>query len=136
MFKKFYGHKIRVYDGESNCSMCGKKHKHIFEIDGEKYGIECAKKRLDINLKAPSWLYELANNYIEDELKDYPQRLEEPDRPNFEMGFWELGDGISWSGDPSEYALWSKTVTFFGKKVNVSAQYEINAYLDYAFDNY
>lgn len=43
----------------------------FFEIDGKPYGSSCANKIIGKELTAPVWLYELAETWFQDEMKDF-----------------------------------------------------------------
>ncbi len=123
---------IRIYDGESNCTVCGRKHKHIYEIDGIKYGIQCAKKVLGVEIKSPVWLYELANKYIDKNINEYDISFTGVD--DFQTNFWNENN-TNYDYSKPKKGVYMSAVKVNGKNVSVDMQFEIVDYLKKAFYN-
>lgn len=123
----------KIYLGESKCTTCGKKHKKIFEIDGKPYGSSCAKEVLGKELNAPIWLYNLADEYIQEYgIED----AKTSDIDSFEVNFWNtlpVNNGTMlgklYRGGMFESYVYNKTVKINGKSVKVDWQHEIVEYI-------
>lgn len=116
---------VKIYLGEANCTTCGKKHKKIFEIDGQPYGSSCANEILGKNLTAPVWLYELAEEWVLEEAENYKEQISE-DYEDISVNFFnEYETDNNYDGQK----LWNRSIKVNGKNVKVDWQYEIHDYL-------
>lgn len=91
-----------IYIGDAKCTECGKKHKKVFEIEGKPYGSSCAKTILGKELNAPIWLYQLAEEYVQNygiEQEDIKNGIIE----DFEVNFWNTRKGLSPMGYEKVY---------------------------------
>ena len=119
----------KIYLGESNCVVCGKKHKKIFEIDGKPYGSSCAKEILGKELNAPIWLYDLAEEYVQENgiKKNWIKTMRDED---FQTNFWnvDLLNITDWfKGGRS--LIYEKSIKVDGKRISSKNQYEIVEYI-------
>jgi len=119
----------KIYIGNSKCTKCGKSHKKVFEINGLPYGSSCAKEIICKELTAPVWLYEIAEKYVKNKIKNNNIELNEGD---FEVNFWnELPNatlGKKCNGWFESY-VYKKSIKINGKSVKLDWQYEIVDYL-------
>ena len=113
---------VKIYIGDSNCTNCGKKHKKVFEIDGKPYGSSCANELLGKNLTAPVWLYELAEEWVQEDVSSDYSHIED-----CSINFFNHYETVSKSY--SGQKVWSKPIKLQGKNVKVDWQFEINDYI-------
>lgn len=120
----------KVYLGEGKCTRCGKKHKKIFEIDGQIYGSSCAREVLGLNLTAPAWLYKMAEDYANNKIvnNEVEKRVED-----FEVNFWNEMDNLELGG--CDDMIYTKACKINGKRVSIAWQSEIADYLNQIWDS-